>query len=132
VTPKAANLHLFPGFYNCGWFGGAIPAAAVTFGCEFIQSNYSWRIPLILQASSCVFVMLFVFLIPESPRYLMANGREEEAVAFLAKYHGNGDASSRLVRLEIDEMREYIRIDGIDKNSWDCEPPTPSWSYAVC
>lgn len=27
------------GIYNCGWFGGAIPAAAVTFGTNYISSN---------------------------------------------------------------------------------------------
>lgn len=50
----------------------------------------------------------------------MAHGRNEEAVAFLAKYHGNGDPNARLVRLEVEEMREGIRVDGIDKRWWDC------------
>jgi len=65
--------------------------------------------------------MFSVFFIPESPRYLMANGREQEAIDFLVKYHGNGDPNSRLVKLEIEEMREGIRQDGIDKSSWDCK-----------
>ncbi|KAH8885450.1 lactose permease, variant [Thozetella sp. PMI_491] len=112
----------FTGFYNCGWFGGSIPAAAVTYGCQFMDSDLSWRIPLILQAYSCVFVMVGVFFIPESPRFLMANGKEEEAREFLVKYHGNGDNDSRLVRLEIDEMKEHIRQDGLDKSNWDYRP----------
>jgi len=110
------------GFYNCGWFGGSIPAAIVTFATNYIDNHYSWRIPLILQAFACVIVMIGVFFIPESPRYLMANGRDEEAFAFLVKYHGNGDPNSRLVRLEIEEMREGIRQDGIDKVWWDYRP----------
>ncbi|KAI1639438.1 lactose permease [Biscogniauxia mediterranea] len=110
------------GFYNCGWFGGSIPAAAVVFGCNQIDNNYSWRIPIILQAFACVFVMGSVWFIPESPRYFMANGREEEALQFLAKYHGNGDRQSRLVLLEIDEMRENIHQNGIDKRAWDYKP----------
>lgn len=51
----------------------------------------------------------------------MANGRQEQALAFLVKYHGNGDANSRLVRLEIEEMREGIKQDGLDKTWWDCK-----------
>jgi hypothetical protein len=51
----------------------------------------------------------------------MANGRQEEALAFLVKYHGNGDSNSRLVRLEIEEMREGIKLDGLDKTWWDCK-----------
>ncbi|KAK3989939.1 putative transporter [Cladorrhinum sp. PSN332] len=110
------------GFYNCGWFGGAIPAAIVTFGTNYIKSDYSWRIPLILQAAACVVVMASVMFLPESPRFLMANGREEEAIAFLVKYHGNKDPNSKLVKLEVDEMREGIKLDGIDKVWWDYRP----------
>ena len=109
------------GFYNCGWFGGSIPAAAVTFGTNYINSNRAWQIPIILQAFACIIVMVSVFFIPESPRFLIANGREDEAVDFLIKYHGNGDPNSKLVALEIAEMRENIRLDGIDKRWWDCE-----------
>ncbi|KAE9376357.1 putative MFS lactose permease [Stipitochalara longipes BDJ] len=110
------------GFYNNGWFGGSIPAALVTFGTNNIQSNYSWRIPLLLQCVACLFVVVAVWFIPESPRYYMANGRDEEALAFLVKYHGNGDPNSRLVRLEIEEMREGIKADGLDKTWWDYRP----------
>lgn len=51
----------------------------------------------------------------------MANGREEQAREFLVKYHGNGDPNSRLVLLELEEMRHGIRQDGIDKTNFDCE-----------
>ncbi|KAK3309813.1 general substrate transporter [Chaetomium strumarium] len=110
------------GFYNCGWFGGAIPAAIITFGTNYLENDYAWRIPLILQAATCLIVCSSVFFIPESPRYLMANGKEDEALAFLIKYHGNGDPNSRLVRLEFEEMRDGIRQDGVDKTWWDYRP----------
>ncbi|KAI1478057.1 general substrate transporter [Daldinia eschscholtzii] len=110
------------GFYNCGWFGGAIPAAAIVYGCNQIDNDFSWRIPLIVQALACVVVLFGVWFIPESPRFLMANGREEEAIDFLAKYHGNGDPNSKLVQLEVAEMKEGIRQDGIDKRPLDYRP----------
>lgn len=34
------------GFYNTGWFGGSIPAAAITLGTSYMTSNWGWRIPL--------------------------------------------------------------------------------------
>ncbi|KAJ5938119.1 hypothetical protein N7454_004461 [Penicillium verhagenii] len=110
------------GFYNCGWFGGSIPAAAITYGTNAINSDWQWRIPFICQCFACILVIFFVWFIPESPRWLIAQGREEEAHAFLTKYHGNGDPQARLVRLEIEEMKEGIRIDGIDKRWWDYRP----------
>ncbi|KAI9368393.1 general substrate transporter [Aspergillus egyptiacus] len=110
------------GFYNCGWFGGSVPAALVTYGSNFIDNNWQWRVPFILQCFACIIVIISVWFIPESPRWLLAHGREEEALAILAKYHGNGDPNTRLVRLEIEEMKEGIRLDGIDKVWWDYRP----------
>ncbi|KAH6619380.1 general substrate transporter [Chaetomium sp. MPI-SDFR-AT-0129] len=110
------------GFYNIGYFGGAIPAAIITFGCNYMENDYAWRVPLILQAFACVIVMFSVWAIPESPRFLIANGKEEEALSFLIKYHGNGNPSSRLVRLEFEEMKQGIRQDGVDKTWWDYRP----------
>ena len=111
------------GFYNCGWFGGSIPAAFVTYGCQYIKTDYSWKIPLILQCFASVIVIVAVFFIPESPRYMVSKGKEEEALAFFTKYHGNGNPNSRLVVLEMEEIRENIRNDrAYGKNPWDWRP----------
>lgn len=109
------------GFYNCGWFGGSIPAALVTFGCQYIDNNWSWRVPFIGQCFACIIVLASVYFIPESPRYLFSNGREQEAIDFLTRFHGNGNAQSRLVQLEVEEIRESIRQELQDKRIawWD-------------
>ncbi|RAO66843.1 uncharacterized protein BHQ10_002855 [Talaromyces amestolkiae] len=52
----------------------------------------------------------------------LANGRELEAEDFIVKYHGNGRRDSPLVLLEIHEMKQCIRQDGIDKRSFDYRP----------
>lgn len=85
-------------------------------------SNLQWQIPVILQAVCAVIVMFLVFIVPESPRYLMANGRDEEALAFLIRFHGNGNPDSPLVKFEYEEMKNAISLDGIDKRWWDYRP----------
>ncbi|KAB5592909.1 Lactose permease [Ceratobasidium theobromae] len=107
------------GFYNCGWFGGSIPAAGITLGTSKIRSDLSWRLPLIFQAFPSAVVICSVWFLPESPRWLMANERDEEARAFLVRYHGGGDVNSPLVELEWSEFKEGIEIDGSDKRWWD-------------
>ncbi|KAG8743615.1 hypothetical protein FRC10_011678 [Ceratobasidium sp. 414] len=107
------------GFYNCGWFGGSIPAAGITLGTSKMKSDLSWRLPLIFQAVPSFVVICSVWFLPESPRWLMANSRDEEARAFLVRYHGGGDPNSPLVELEWNEFKQGIEIDGSDKRWWD-------------
>jgi sugar porter (SP) family MFS transporter len=109
------------GVYNTFWFMGAIPASWVTFGTarHLSTSNMSWRIPLYLQ---CVFsgcVLVFSLLLPESPRWLFANDRHDEALAILAKYHGEGDPNDSIVQLQIREFQDGINSNGSDKKWWD-------------
>jgi MFS family permease len=111
------------GFYNCGWFGGSIPASFITYGSAYINSDYSWRLPLILQCFTCLIVIAFVFFMPESPRHLMANDETEKAIEILAKYHGNGSRHARLVMLEVEEIKENLRQDSLyNKSIWDSRP----------
>jgi sugar porter (SP) family MFS transporter len=109
----------FAAFYNCGWFGGSIPAAAITLGTQHINSDLSWRLPLIFQCFPAGVVVLVIWFLPESPRWLIANGRDAEAKAFLTKYHGNGQENNPVVELEWVEFKESIKLDSSDKRWYD-------------
>ncbi|WVQ79726.1 hypothetical protein IAT38_001826 [Cryptococcus sp. DSM 104549] len=99
---------LMNGILQANWPLGSTVASFVVFGTSYIPNSWSWRIPYLIQLVPAFYMLIAVQFMPESPRYLQANGREEEARAFLVKYHGNGDEDDELVRFEIEEMKATL------------------------
>ncbi|KKY31515.1 putative mfs hexose [Diaporthe ampelina] len=58
----------------------------------------------LLQAFPVVLVLAFIHWIPESPRWLVAKERYEEAEQMLALYHGNGDWANKTVAFGFREI----------------------------
>lgn len=56
---------------------------------------------------------------PESPRYLIAHDRDDEAAAILIKYHAENQGDSLLVQAEIAQIRETIKTEmEVSTQSW--------------
>ncbi|KAF9894144.1 hypothetical protein FE257_009117 [Aspergillus nanangensis] len=106
------------GLYNCTWYIGSIVASWVAYGSATVPDK-GFRIPIWCQLISSALVAIFVWFIPESPRWLMAQDRTEEAIQVLAKYHGEGDRDHPLVTLQFKEMQHQITTDGSDKKWWE-------------
>ncbi|KAH8672878.1 hypothetical protein BGZ60DRAFT_504807 [Tricladium varicosporioides] len=99
------------GFFNAQWNSGAIVAAWTTYGTFRIPSSWAWRIPSLLQALSSILQLALCFCIIESPRWLISRDRDDEAHAIIVKYHANGNPNDPLVGVEMEEIREALRID---------------------
>ncbi|KAA8894147.1 general substrate transporter [Sphaerosporella brunnea] len=97
--------------YNTTWYLGSIVAAWTTYGTFNIKSTWSWRIPSILQAAPALVMLTFIWLVPESPRWLISRDRPDEALRILAKYHANGDEHDELVQYEFTEIKETIALE---------------------
>ncbi|CCA71201.1 related to hexose transporter protein [Serendipita indica DSM 11827] len=105
--------------FNASWFIGAIVAAGTTYGTFAMPNNWSWRIPSILQAAPSLLQISFMMLLPESPRWLISKGREEEAFQILATYHAEGDRESELVKAEYAQINVTIQMEMENsKRSW--------------
>ena len=57
------------------------------YGLAFLNngSSVNWRLPMALQGLPSILVMVFVWFIPESPRWFVAQGELEKAREILVK-----------------------------------------------
>ncbi|CAI6342573.1 unnamed protein product [Periconia digitata] len=104
---RATATALFLTFYSLG----SITAGWITFGTFRIDSEASWRIPSGLQALPNLIQIIFLFWVPESPRWLVSVGRKDEAHAMLVKYHGEGNAEDPVVIFEYHEITRTLELE---------------------
>lgn len=117
------NRGRWMGLLNTFYYIGQILASGISIPLGREKSDWSWRIPLLLQCALAVVNLVFVLLLPESPRWLYSRGHTEKAVDILAKLHSRDqDPQSPLVQMEIAEFKESISLEGADKRFWDFRP----------
>ncbi|KAF7133885.1 hypothetical protein CNMCM5793_005351 [Aspergillus hiratsukae] len=103
--------------YQTFAYFGAFFAALMTFVGLYVPGDWGWRFPSLLQVIGPVAVITVAVFCPESPRWLIKNGRDEEALGVLASLHANGDKEDALVKLEMKEIRTAIENELIQKKS---------------
>lgn len=103
--------------YNSLWGLGALVAAWTTYGTFRLTADdggWAWRIPSLLQALASVAQLLLggaAGCVEESPRWLVAQERDDEARRQIVAYHADGDASDPIVALEMEEIRTALRLE---------------------
>ncbi|GAA5940153.1 hypothetical protein JCM1841_005965 [Sporobolomyces salmonicolor] len=117
--PHPAQRVTMAGLFNTNYAVGGFLCAWVSFGTSYMAGHWAWRVIYILQIAFGLYLIVAIQFVPESPRWLMSKGREEEAMAFLVKYHGDGNPNDELVLLEFDEMKEALRKEKeVQQNTW--------------
>ena len=90
----------------------------ISFGLAFVNNGYSdvrWRFLLAFQCFPALILVLFIKMLPDSPRYLASVGRNEEAQDLL-----NRIRQGRASQDDID--REYLEIITIAQDSKPSSP----------
>jgi MFS family permease len=107
------------GSYNCFYGIGSIISSCATRGSVRFATNEAWLIPTWIQMVCPALVCVFVFFLPESPRWLYTHGNPDKAKEILIKYHGEGDANNAFITLQLREFEEQLELNGTDKTVWD-------------
>jgi len=89
------------GFLVANWIG---------YGCQFIRSDAQWRVPLGVQVFPATMLFLGMFILPFSPRWLVDQGRNDEALAVIQHLHGDKH-NKEFIDLEFAEMLEQIQYE---------------------
>jgi MFS family permease len=97
--------------FNALWFVGSLVASGVSYGTQSLKDDWAWRIPSILQAGPSLLQIIFIFMIPESPRYLISKDRREEAYRTLVYYHAENDPHSVFAAAEMAQIEHTIRLE---------------------
>ncbi|KHJ36371.1 putative glycerol proton symporter [Erysiphe necator] len=71
------------------------------------DQSISWRLPLALPNLFSIIVLLFIFFLPESPRWLIKVGRYQEATEIMSKLKDLPIDSSEIIN-EVNEMRSAL------------------------
>ncbi|CAL5867582.1 uncharacterized protein PFLUO_LOCUS1801 [Penicillium psychrofluorescens] len=88
---------------------GIMVAQWTGYGCSLHDSNFSWRFPLSFQVVPAVILTCGVWLLPESPRWLIEKGKDSAGRAVLSRLHLNRRASNTaLVEHELAQIHESL------------------------
>ncbi|KAJ4471691.1 general substrate transporter [Lentinula edodes] len=91
--------------------GGLVNVWMAFFCLRWGNSDWQWRFITLAQSIALLAFLVGLCFIPESPRWLVCQGRQNEALRILAKYHANGDTDDELVQQEFHEITTRIQQD---------------------
>lgn len=91
----------------------------MTYGFSFAKGSISWRFPIAFQLVFSVILLATIPWLPESPRWLLAHGHEDEGVRVLVALEGDhATAKDELILNQRDEIIEAVRIETENAPTW--------------
>ncbi|OJJ31257.1 hypothetical protein ASPWEDRAFT_187172 [Aspergillus wentii DTO 134E9] len=96
---------------------GIVVAYWFDFGMSFVKGSIAWRLPIAMQIVFAIGVIVLVFGLPESPRWLMNHGQEREAMEVLCALYGRDEHDEYIVMEKRGIMSAIELEDGANKSS---------------
>ena len=108
VDPQRRGLLV--SFYSVGLATGSVVVSAVCVGSSHLTTDWAWKIPIVCQIPVAVILAIGLIFFPESPRWLMVRGQEEEARRSFGRLYEQ-DPHSDSITMQIAEVRSTIALE---------------------
>lgn len=104
---------LLLGICNIGLAMGNVAAAAVCAGSANVspESDWQWKTPIICQIPLGIMLALAVMLFPESPRWLLLKGKEEQARKSFATFQNVPDIYSPQITEQVEDVQRHLELE---------------------
>ncbi|KAK2469233.1 hypothetical protein H9L39_19214 [Fusarium oxysporum f. sp. albedinis] len=104
-------VFLVSGYAGASWVG---------LGCYFEDNpDIQWRLCIAFQVLAPLLLLLGSHVLPESPRYIIYNRRDEVGLQVLMKLHSySEDLDSRYAHAEFEQIKQQVELDRASERSW--------------
>lgn len=82
------------------------------------STSFTWRVPTILQCIFLIPMIFIIFIIPETPRWLAARDRNEEALEVLTRLNKNRMSHEEIQTVHTDIVRTVALEKSIGAGTW--------------
>lgn len=110
LSPKNIRGRLV-GIFQWAITWGIMIMFYISYGCTHMSYPAAFRTAWGLQMVPGFLLLLGTLVLPESPRWLAKEDRWEEAIEIISKVQGGGDVNHPQVLVEVEEIKEVIRIE---------------------
>ena len=102
--------------FNIGLAFGNTIAIAVCLGSSHYATRLAWQIPILCQIPLALILGVGVLMFPESPRWLLVNGKEEAARRSFARFY-NLDSLDPEITRQVREVQYYIELEKANEST---------------